>query len=183
MTTILASTPGGGDVLHFGGALLPLALMFFAALIFVAGAKKWNQSPVLAQLTAGITLATVLIILGNIFHIDLLPSIMENPFIDGFAQLGVIVLLLHIGMHSSVHDMKRVGGKAMAVALVGVVLPIIAGVGLALAFGIGDGNWTVILFLAAAMTATSVALSVSVLGELGLAKSEEEYRAPGPFDD
>ena len=176
---VLAAAGGGEHSLHFGSALLPLALMFFTAVLFVAGANKWKQSPVLAQLTAGIFLATILIALGNTLNIDIHNSIMENPFIEAFAELGVVILLLHIGMHSSVHEMKDVGGKAMSVAITGVVLPVIGGMGLAMLFNIGDGNVTAMLFLAAAMTATSVALSVSVLGELGLAKSPEGKTVQG----
>lgn len=179
MINILATVEPAEHALHFGSALLPLALMFFAALLFVAAANKWKQSPVLAQLTAGIGLATILIAVDKFFGTNSHSAIMENPFIEGFAEFGVVILLLEIGMHSSVHKMKKVGGKATAVALTGVILPIIAGVGLAKLFNIGNGSMTAMLFLAAAMTATSVALSVSVLGELGLAKTAEGETVKG----
>ncbi|MDX1535608.1 MAG: cation:proton antiporter, partial [Candidatus Spechtbacterales bacterium] len=145
----------------------------------VAGAKKINQSPVLAQLGSGILLATVLIFLERNYAIHLYSDIMENPYIEGFAEFGVVILLLHIGMHSTVGEMLKVGGKATAVALVGVILPILGLLALALPFNIGGGDWTVILFFGAAMTATSVALSVSVLKELGLASSKEGKTVQG----
>lgn len=176
---LVLAAEAGGHSLHFGGSLLPMALMFFAALVLVAIARKWKQSSVLAQLGSGIVLATVLIYLQNNFDIHLYSSIMENPFIEGFAEFGVIILLLNIGMHSTVGEMLKVGGKATTVALVGVIFPVLAGIGLALGFGIGSGNWTVILFLAAAMTATSVAISVSVLKELGLENSKEGKTVQG----
>ena len=83
-----------------------------------------------------------------------------------FSNLGVILLLLMVGLESSVIEMKRSGFTALMVALSGVVAP--------LALGYGAGVWLLPeagmpthLFLAATLCATSVGITARVLKDIG----------------
>ena len=49
-----------------------------------------------------------------------------------FSNLGVIILLFLVGLESSVQEMKKVGGAALLVAVVGVVAPFGLGYGVTL---------------------------------------------------
>ena len=82
-----------------------------------------------------------------------------------FSNLGVILLLFMVGLESSVDEMLKVGGRAMLVALAGVVAPF--------ALGLGAGMWllpgeptSVHLFLAATLCATSVGITARVFKDL-----------------
>lgn len=85
-----------------------------------------------------------------------------------FAQIGAVLLLFQVGVHTRVGDIVRVGTTALAAAVLGVVVPFIAGFLLGGLFGLPiDGR----LYLAAALTATSVAVSSGVLASLGALRS------------
>lgn len=87
-----------------------------------------------------------------------------NPETSLFAQIGAVLLLFEVGLHTRIGEVARVGGTALAVALLGVALPFAggyaAGVALSLDF---DGR----IFLAASLTATSVAITSGALRSFG----------------
>lgn len=80
-----------------------------------------------------------------------------------FAEVGVVLLLFQVGVETRLHDLWRVGGTALAVAVLGVLVPFGAGF---LAADLMGGDLTLAVFLAAALTATSVGITSSVLREL-----------------
>jgi len=91
-----------------------------------------------------------------------------RPETELFAQIGAVLLLFEVGVHTRVGDIVRVGPTALLAAVLGVVIPFIGGFLLGGIFGLPtDGR----LFLAASLTATSVAVSSSVLGSLGALRS------------
>lgn len=84
-----------------------------------------------------------------------------------FSQLGVILLLFLVGLESTVREMVSVGPTALAVAVVGVVLP----------FGMGFAASSVLLpgdsvqahlFVAAILCATSVGITARVFKDLNV---------------
>lgn len=93
------------------------------------------------------------------------PTIVSyDEIVKALAQLGAIILLFKIGMHSEVKQIFS--AKNFVVALLGVVVPFASGyyVGVAvLGYSVA-----VSLFLGAALTATSIGVSVAILGELQL---------------
>lgn len=87
-----------------------------------------------------------------------------SPETELFAQIGAVLLLFEVGVHTRVGDIVRVGFTALIAAVLGVVIPFIGGFLLGGVFGLPtEGR----LFLAASLTATSVAVSSSVLASLG----------------
>jgi Kef-type K+ transport system membrane component KefB len=84
-----------------------------------------------------------------------------------FAQLGSIILLFKIGLHSEVKEIFNM--RNLIVALLGVVLPFAGGY--LYAIWAGD-SFTVSLFLGAALTATSVGVTVGVLKEFGVLQKD-----------
>jgi Kef-type K+ transport system membrane component KefB len=110
---------------------------------------------------------------------ELLAGVLVGPHVLGWAQgdqevvqvvaqLGVIILLFRAGLETSVADLRKVGGPALAVALLGQVLGFAAGLGVMLAMGYrGDTA----LFGAVAILATSVAISARVLADLGAVRT------------
>ena len=87
-----------------------------------------------------------------------------------FAELGVIFLLFSVGLETKVGELMSVGRAAMTVAVVGVVLPFIAGFVL---IQIYDGNMHHALFMGAAMVATSVGITARVIKDMRLMDTKE----------
>jgi Na+:H+ antiporter len=71
-----------------------------------------------------------------------------TPETEMFAQIGAVLLLFEVGVHTRVGDLVRVGGTAALVAVLGFSL---------------EGR----VFLAAALTATSVGITSRALDQLG----------------
>ncbi len=81
-----------------------------------------------------------------------------------FAEIGVVLLLFQVGVETRLHDLLRVGSTALAVGVLGVLVPFAAGF---LAAELAGGDLALAIFLAAALTATSVGITSNVLRDLG----------------
>jgi Kef-type K+ transport system membrane component KefB len=92
------------------------------------------------------------------------------PSLHLLAEIGVVLLLFGIGLETDLKRLLKVGGAAIAVAVVGVVLPfalgylVSRGLGLALLPSVVAG---------AALTATSVGITARVFSDLGQLQSVE----------
>ncbi|MFH0971694.1 MAG: cation:proton antiporter [Candidatus Micrarchaeota archaeon] len=84
-----------------------------------------------------------------------------------FAQLGAILLLFKIGLHSEIKQIFNL--KNLVVGLLGIVIPFFAGFYYASLTGHG---FSYSMFLGAALTATSVGVTVAVLSELKVMERE-----------
>ncbi|RMH02007.1 MAG: cation:proton antiporter, partial [Aquificota bacterium] len=76
--------------------------------------------------------------------------------------------LFHIGLEADIHQLKKVGFSAFAVASVGALAPMLLGT--LLAYYLLDLPLTVSLFLGGTLTATSIGITVRVLDDLGKIK-------------
>jgi Kef-type K+ transport system membrane component KefB len=123
-------------------------------------AQRFGQPSVVGELVAGI-------ILGKSLLGILDPG---DPVIHTLAALGVIVLLFEIGLSTDIRSLLGVGGEAMAVAVVGVVLPFALGYGVCAALGLPAIPSIV---AGAALTATSIGISARTLADLGELRSSE----------
>lgn len=123
-------------------------------------AQRIGQPSVLGELVAGIILG------GSV--LGLLDPRM--PAIYSLSEIGVLVLLFQIGLHTDIRSLASVGGTATTVGIAGVVLPF--------TLGMLGARWLGMpaipsLVAAAALTATSVGISARVLGELGVLDQPE----------
>ncbi len=92
------------------------------------------------------------------------PEILKHTeIINVFAQLGAILLLFKVGMHSKIE--KIFSAPNMFVAVAGVIFPFGAGYLYASNFG---GNFAFSMFVGAALSATSVGVTVAVLRSMGV---------------
>ncbi|TMB57456.1 MAG: cation:proton antiporter [Chloroflexi bacterium] len=81
-----------------------------------------------------------------------------------FAQIGAVLLLFEVGVQTRVGEVARVGATSLAVAVLGVALPLAAGYLTGSLLGLSvEGR----IFFAAALTATSVAISSRALSAFG----------------
>lgn len=98
--------------------------------------------------------------------VEAVPLIILGFAVWMFSSLGVLLLLFMVGLESSVEEMKKVGGPAMAVAVVGVVAPMALGLGATFLI-VPEIPFTAHLFIAATLAATSVGITARVFKDLG----------------
>jgi Kef-type K+ transport system membrane component KefB len=149
-----------------------LSFLWIALLLLVgkiAGlVEKLGQPGVLGELVAGVVLGNLALV-----GIGVLEPIKVDAFVRALAELGVVVLLFQIGLESNLQEMRRVGARAAAVAVVGVVVPFVLG---AMMFGpllFPDQSSNVYLFFGATLTATSVGITARVFKDLHFLGSAE----------
>lgn len=157
---------------NFAGLLGVLVAVVLATQTFGIAAQRIGQPAVLGELVAGILLG------GSVLGI-LDPN---ESVIRALANVGVVILLFEIGLHTNLRSLMRVGGAALAVGSAGVVIPFVLGFFVAKALGIDD---TAAIICGAALTATSIGISARVLSDLGRLDSDEGRIVLGAavFDD
>ncbi len=156
----------------FDTILLALVATIAATKLFGELAQRVGQPAVLGELLAGVVLG------GSVLAL-LDPA---RPVMHAFAELGVLILLFEIGLHTDLRALARVGATAITVGTVGVVLPFGAGIAVARALGL---DLMPSLVCGAALTATSIGISARVLSDLGQLKTPEGQVVIGAavFDD
>lgn len=136
---------------------LQLAIILFTARLVGDLFAKFGIPTVLGEILVGVLLGQS--------ALGLIPI---NDVIRTLAEIGILVLLFHIGLEADIHQLKKVGLSAFFVATVGALTPIF----LSTAVGIYvlDLPLTTSLFLGGTFTATSIGITVGVLKSLGRLK-------------
>jgi len=145
---------------HHTPLLLALAAVLIGTKLLGEVAQRIGQPAVLGELVAGVLMGPSLLRILD-------PS---DPVFSALAELGVLVLLLQIGLHTDLKSILRVGPAATGVGLAGVVIPF--GLGLLVTRALGYTG-LVPLVCAAALTATSIGISARVLSDVGKLRSTE----------
>jgi Kef-type K+ transport system membrane component KefB len=153
----LVGAAGNG---HFTGLLFALAATIVATKLLGDLAQRVNQPAVLGELLAGVVLG------GSVLGV-LDPS---DETIAALGELGVLILLFEIGLHTNIRSLVRVGRSAVTVGLVGVILPFVLGYGVAVALGLPS---LPAIVCGAALTATSIGISARVLSDLDRLHTQE----------
>jgi Kef-type K+ transport system membrane component KefB len=115
-------------------------------------------------------------------HSNLIVALLASPqgqtyitvytFIDIVSRLAILILLFLVGLEISLVEMRRVGKYATYVALLGIVLPMLLGMG-TMKLLHPDSELAVDLFIGGILTATSVGITARVLRDLGRDQTPE----------
>jgi Kef-type K+ transport system membrane component KefB len=143
--------------MQHGPLLFQIFVIYTAAKLLGELSVRLRMPPIIGEILAGILLGGHL--LGWVKTTD--------HTLMAFAEIGVILLMFHVGLEVRVKDLFAVGRTALMVGLFGVLAPLAVGLGGMLLFGYGLIES---LFVATAILATSVGISVKVLRDLGLIK-------------
>ena len=145
--------------------LLNLAILIFAAKAFGLLSKRIGAPQVVGEIVAGLLVGPA--ILG---------LVKPDDGIEIFAEIGVILLMFSAGLGTDMKQLKRSGGKAFLVALIGVIVPLIGGMVLYWIFygyaAPPSKDFYTALFMGTISTATSVSITVAALAEMGKLSSE-----------
>jgi Na+:H+ antiporter len=115
-------------------------------------------------------------------HTDLIAQLLSSPrgltymqvytFTDVIARLAILILLFIVGLEISLVEMKRVGKYASYVAGLGIVLPMLLGMGVMELLQPAN-SLAADLFIGGILTATSVGITARVLRDIGRETTEE----------
>ncbi|MDQ3813011.1 MAG: cation:proton antiporter, partial [Armatimonadota bacterium] len=170
------------SLVNFPAFLMALLVLIVAAKIGAEIAERMGQPSVLGEILAGILVGATglgLITRGlegghSVYHVFALSGTSAQATyeaLDVLAEIGVILLLFEIGLHSDLYELRKVGKSALWVGFAGVVLPFV-------------GGWYVAqhllglpvfasLFIGAALTATSVGITARVFHDMNLLHTAE----------
>jgi Kef-type K+ transport system membrane component KefB len=153
--------------------LLPSAFIVFSYQQVFASTGSVDIIP---QTFLWIVIALLVARLGGFvekINVPFFEGMKSNEYLHFLAEMGVVILLFQVGLESNVHDMKKVGFKALLVASVGVLLPFVLGryiAGPMLMPGLTEHAY---LFLGATLSATSVGITARVFKDFSMLHSKE----------
>ena len=154
------ATPVSAIDMSVTSVLVVLASILIAAKVLGELAERFGQPAVVGELLAGVLLGPSVLGLVD-------PGL---PVLHVLAEIGVLILLFHIGIETDLKRLLSVGGAATAVALAGVVLPFALGYLVATQLGLLQ---LPALVVGASLTATSVGITARVLADLGRLQERE----------
>ena len=144
---------------ELGSFLLAFAAALIGGKLLGEICERLGQPPVLGELVAGVVLGP-----------SLLGLVPLSPGILLLAEIGVILLLFEVGLETDLEELLSVGAPALAVAIVGMVLPFVGGYVVTRAAGYST---LTSIFVGAALTATSIGITSRVLSDLGVLSRRE----------
>ena len=167
------------DITAFLGALL---LLLVATRIGAEIAERCGQPSVLGEIFAGILIGATgfgLIVRGfegneHFFRVFALSGESAQgtyQALDALAEIGAILLLFEIGLHTDLYELRKVGASALSVGAAGVVLPFFGG--WAAARYLLDMAPFTSLIIGAALTATSIGITARVFQDLQMLRTRE----------
>jgi Kef-type K+ transport system membrane component KefB len=160
---LTAAAAEDGAAMEVPEFLFALVAILVTAKLLGELAEKFRQPAVLGELLAGVLLG------GSLFGV-LDPSLPKMHVIHLMADIGVVLLLFHIGLETNLPRLLKVGPASLLVACVGVALPFVMGYFVARAVGLAELPAVV---CGAALTATSVGITARVLSDLGRLQEPE----------
>ena len=147
------------------GSLMLLALLWLSAKVGGELALRLRLPAVTGELAVGLVLA------GLHKAWPGFPEVAASPGMELLGGLGVVVRMFAVGLESTVPQMLRVGMASLRVAVIGVVLPMAAGLAGAWLLLPKGTPFVLDLFIGACLCATSIGISAQVLREQGAGDS------------
>ncbi|RDD53552.1 MAG: cation:proton antiporter [Candidatus Korarchaeota archaeon NZ13-K] len=142
--------------------IITVSILVIAAKLLAGTFRGLRLPPVLGELFAGIILSPYA--LGGGIKVFDEPLIVINEYVEGFAEIGAILLLLAAGIELGLESLKAAGKVAVLIAVGGGLLPFV----MAYHFYLTISDEATALVAGAAFVATSIAISKRVLSDMGL---------------
>ncbi len=136
--------------------LLDLLIVLVAAKLAAEVAERLKLPAVLGEILAGVAIGP-----SGFGLIELTDA--RGVSLAVFAEIGVLLLLLQVGMEMDLAELSKVGKASLLVAVLGVAVPFATGAGVGILF---NQSTNTAIFIGAALTATSVGITARVFGDL-----------------
>ena len=144
--------------------LLTIAIIMLCTKLFGLTSERVHMPQVVGALIAGVLVGP-----------SVLGWVGETDFLVKTAEIGVIILMFNAGLDTDMEELKKTGFASFIIAVIGVIVPLIGGVGCYMLF-YNDPAYSLNLlkagFVGVVLTATSVSITVETLRELGKLKSK-----------
>jgi Kef-type K+ transport system membrane component KefB len=162
VTILWATEPGSGGhgETSFLYEVLELAAVMVLAKLGAEALERMRQPGVLGELLVGMALSAI-----GLAGVTAIEAWKQSEVLHIAAEIGVILLLFEVGLESHLKELLAVGPSALAVAVLGVVTPMVLGYGVA-AYFFPAQPWYVALFVGGTLAATSVGITARVLRDL-----------------
>ena len=169
----ISSGPAINTLFH---ALMSLAVIVVTARAMGGLFGVIGQPAVIGEVIGGIMLGPSL--LGRIspaLYAQVLPPAV-TPFLNVYAQLGVILYLFLVGLELDLNAIRKAGHATLAISHASIILPFLLGSGLALAIyqrlSTNDVPFTVFaLFLGVSLSVTAFPVLARILTDRKIAKT------------
>jgi Kef-type K+ transport system membrane component KefB len=149
--------------------LIALAVLFVLARLGSMLFSRLGLPGLIGEIIIGIIVANTVI--SEWIHLDFSSGDSDiYTVVYAFSELGVIFLLFSVGLETKVKDLLGAGRPALLAAVLGVILPFIAGVALVMAT---YGEMPAAMFMGAAMVATSVGITARIIKDMKLMDTRE----------
>lgn len=136
-----------------------LSVILIAALLGGYVCKYFKQPTVLGQLVMGIVIGP-----------SVLALVQPTETFVHLSELGVIMLMFIAGLETDLKELIESGKSSTAIAMGGVVLPLLMGFGVTMLFG---KTLTEGAFIGVILCATSVSITVETLREMNRLKTKQ----------
>ena len=154
-------------------SILAIILFLIAAKVGSLISIRIGIPEVLGELLAGIVLGNIKYILPDSFSLlnqaDLTALL---HYLEILSEIGVILLLFEVGLHSTIKDILNVGFSSVLVAVIGVVVPLLLGYAVS-CYLLPNVHDLVHWFIGATLVATSVGITARVLKDINKVSSIE----------
>ncbi len=152
-------TPQAAGAAETTAIFLALFVLLVAAKVGEEVFRRLRQPGIVGELVGGFVVGPYA--LGLVSSASLEPG----GAVAVFAELGAVILLFSVGLEVRTDDLLSVGKPALATALIGMLLPVLAGVGVGLALDVGLATSA---FFGLALAATSIGITSRALAEMGV---------------
>lgn len=141
--------------------LLYLAIILLSTKLLGLATRKAHMPQVVGALLAGLFLGPAFL---NLIH--------DSQFLNQVSEIGVIVLMFMAGLETDTEELKKSGAASFVIALIGVAVPLLGGLGVAMACNVASDTLPTskllqYIFIGIILTATSVSITVETLKEMG----------------
>lgn len=173
----MVSKLSSAEVLHF---LIIVTIVLILARMLGELCRKYKQPAIIGEIIAGIILGPTILqkYLPNLFHDIFLASPRAYGAFDGFANLGIILLMFVAGFEVDLKQIRRDGKIAFSISLTGIIFPFIVGFVTAWFFyqrffSTGTNNQLITaLFFGTALSITALSVITKIMMDLEILRTK-----------